>query len=166
MSNDFANSRCSICGSLIHYTDEHDAYVVEANSPQRRRIVEGSPNPERKAPVLPAPDGPGAPAANPSEAGREFAAYIPTGRTTAPIEEVLSDITAICTQQVGMMKGRGALGIREIQTLEGIAKTLKVVRELDKEVQAELREQLGGAGDQALTERAEQLRQELVGQRK
>ena len=131
MSND---PRCTICYSLLHFTADHPQELAVERA--RRRIAAGAP--------LPRPDGPGAPAPNPAPAAAEQRALLPTTRTAAPVEEQIADILAITGQQVARYKGRtDALGLRELQALEALARTIKLTHELDKEVRAGLEEEFG-----------------------
>ncbi len=120
-----------------------------SNERAQRRIAAGAPRPR--------PDGPGAAAPQPNPNDR-VAPHLPAARTAAPVEEQIQDILAITGQQVARYKGRtDALGLRELQALEALARTIKLTHELDKEVRAALEDEFGKQDDEALRARAAEL---------
>jgi hypothetical protein len=178
---------CEDCGQVGHRECKSGDGLFAARIP-RRRIAEAPANPTRQASLEPAgkceahvPGGPevrgwnycgkplpcerhppqAAPVPNPSEPARKFAEHLPTVRTAAPVEELLGDILALCTREVTRLKGSGALGAREFQSLESIAKTVKLTHELERQVRRELEEEFGKEGEDRLRERAEELRRKL-----
>lgn len=84
---------------------------------------------------------------------------VPEVRTAVPVEELLDDVGALCKAEVGRLArlSRGAgLTAGDAKALEALARTIKLVHDMDVQLRREHEEDYGKQDEAAL--RAEQAR--------
>jgi hypothetical protein len=88
-------------------------------------------------PVMPGPK------PNPSQAGQDFLATLPTTTVVPPIEALLADARSLLKAGVDSLKLRGGqLSPLDVRVLEGLMRTAQLVLNMDEQVKESLRGRL------------------------